>query len=72
MINDDDDKPIWGAEKIAEAIDLVDEDGKPAKAKALYHLNRGQIPASKMGRLWVTTRGRLKGLVSTQFLKNSA
>jgi hypothetical protein len=49
---DDLDRPIWGAEAIAEAANLT-----PRQA---YHaLEKGYLPASKAGRKWFTTPRRL-------------
>jgi hypothetical protein len=43
---------LWGAEEIGREVDLDTR-------AAFYALERGYLPASKIGRKWVTTRGRL-------------
>lgn len=52
---DDLDKPIIGTKAIA------DEVGLPLR-KAFYRLEAGHIPAEKFGRLWITTKRRLRTL----------
>lgn len=49
---DDLDCPLWGASQIGEAI------GLPAN-KALYRLQHNQLPATRIGANYVTTRRRL-------------
>jgi hypothetical protein len=53
---DDLDCPIWGAENIAKEI-------KKTKSQAFHLLEAGHIPATKVGRQWVTTRRRLRQLI---------
>jgi hypothetical protein len=50
---DDLDKPIWGAANIAPEI------GKTI-TQTNYLLIKGRIDADKIGKLWVTTRRRLR------------
>jgi hypothetical protein len=47
------DTPIWGAEAIGAAI------GRSGR-QTVYMLEAGHLPASKAGRLWVTTKRRLR------------
>jgi hypothetical protein len=56
MSNDinDHDRPIWGASAIAP------EAGLPDRAAAYHLLERGLLPARRVGRRWVTTRTRLR------------
>lgn len=49
------DRPIWGAQAIAEEIDR-------SPRQTFHMLNTGQLPASKIGDRWVTTRRRLRAL----------
>lgn len=49
-----DDTPIWGASAIARAA------GLPDRAAAYHLLERGLLPARRVGRRWVTTRARLR------------
>ena len=50
----DDNRPIWGANAIAR------EAGLPDRAAAYHLLERGLLPAPRVGRRWVTTRTRLR------------
>ena len=54
---DDLDKPIIGAKAIAAELG-------PAitPRKVFYRLEAGHIPAEKFGRLWITTKRRLRTL----------
>jgi hypothetical protein len=47
------DKPIYGAKAIGEEANLTER-------QAFWGLEKGHIPADKMGRKWVTTRRRLR------------
>jgi hypothetical protein len=46
-------KPIWGAEKISEIL------GVPLR-KGFYLLERGRVPARKVGGCWQSTQGELE------------
>jgi hypothetical protein len=48
-----DDTLIWGADRIAAEVGLD-------RAAAYHLLNRGLLPAQKVGRKWATTRDRLR------------
>jgi hypothetical protein len=45
---------IWGASAIAR------EAGLPDRAAAYHLLERGLLPARRLGRRWVTTRNQLR------------
>ena len=49
---DDLDTPVWGAAAIAEII-------RKTETQTNYLLIKRRIDATKVGRLWVTTRRRL-------------
>jgi hypothetical protein len=49
---------IWGAEEIGREI------GRPTK-KVFYLLERGYIPAKKIGGLWVASRATLREYLCT-------
>jgi hypothetical protein len=52
-IEDDLDRPLWGAEEIGAEI--------KKSVKATFHLlAHGRIPATKVGKQWVTTKRRLR------------
>jgi hypothetical protein len=53
-IYDPDDRPIWGAREIAR------EAGLPDRAAAYHLLERGLLPARRIGRRWVSTKGQLR------------
>jgi hypothetical protein len=50
----DKDVIIWGASAIAR------EAGLPDRAAAYHLLERGLLPARRVGRKWVTSRGQLR------------
>jgi len=52
------DKPIWGATAIAQAA------GLPNRAAAYPLLERGVLPARKLGRKWVSTPSQIRGAVT--------
>ena len=49
----DDDTPIWGAANIGKEANLDPR-------QAWYLLDRGELPAWKVGRRWVSTRRLLR------------
>jgi hypothetical protein len=53
------DAPIWGARRIAEVLNLRTPDGEPDERAAFYGLEKGYYDATKVGRLWSSTRRRL-------------
>jgi hypothetical protein len=61
MINFDKywDEPLYGAASIAEVLNLRDENGKPDLTRTYHALACHYIDASKMGRVWTSTRRRL-------------
>jgi hypothetical protein len=54
------DANIWGAAAIAVAANVVDEQGQPDMDKAYYLLKRKLLPASKVGKVYVSTLRRLR------------
>jgi hypothetical protein len=53
------DRPVNGAEEIAEVLNLRDKKGKPDPRKAYHALENGYVDAWKRGRLWSSTPRRL-------------
>ena len=51
----DDDLIIRGAKQIG-----MEFDPPMSPSQAFYHLEKGNIPARKLGRIWVTTRRHLR------------
>jgi hypothetical protein len=49
----DDDTPLWGADEIGK---VINRDTRTV----FYLLQRGLIPAKKVGALWVSTRRQLR------------
>ena len=49
--------PIWGAREIGAVIN------RPER-KTFYMLENGLLPATKVGKAWVTTKRRLQSLVT--------
>jgi len=47
------DTPIYGVTPIAAALGLT-------KSKTYYALSQGHIPATKLGKIWVTTPRRIR------------
>jgi hypothetical protein len=60
-IDDDLDRPIRGARKIARVLNLLDDNGEPDPRKAFYALEKGYADADKFGKIWVSTKRRLLG-----------
>jgi hypothetical protein len=58
------DRPVWGARQIALAAGLVDEKGKPKLRKTYHLLEQGLLPASKVGRSFVSTPRRLRSVAN--------
>lgn len=55
------DAPIWGAEKIALAAGLIRPDGSPDIDAAYYKLSMGYLPATKRGRMYVSSQRKIRG-----------
>jgi hypothetical protein len=47
------DRPLYGVEAIGRAVGL-------SKSRTYYCLEKGYIPASKIGKLWFTTPRRIR------------
>jgi hypothetical protein len=58
------DRPIIGARDIAIAAGIVDEAGEADLDSAYYHLGRGNIPAGRMGKLYVSTLRQIIAMAS--------
>ena len=56
------DAPLWNVEAIGREAGLVDDNGVVNMRATFYALERGNLPATKVGRQWVTTRRRLRAL----------
>jgi hypothetical protein len=65
----DPDANIWGAEAIAIAANVVDENGKPDLNAAYYLLKRKLLPANKVGKKYVSTLRRLRAVGSGEASK---
>jgi hypothetical protein len=57
--DDDLDRPIYGVREIARVLNLIDDRGEPDARRAYYVLEQGQVDASKLGRVWSSTKRRL-------------
>ncbi|RWF41854.1 MAG: hypothetical protein EOS65_10955 [Mesorhizobium sp.] len=53
MVEEDDDKIIWGAKAIGQEIDRTER-------QTFHLLERGLLPATKVGDQWTSTRRRLR------------
>jgi hypothetical protein len=58
------DAPLWGCRAIAEAANIMDDDGEPDEGRTFYLLQKGLLPASKVGRTWTSTQRRLRSVAS--------
>jgi hypothetical protein len=54
------DANIWGAADIARAANVVDENGEPDMDRIYYLLQRKLLPATKVGKGYVSTLRRLR------------
>jgi hypothetical protein len=55
----DDDTPLWGAEAIGAVAGCFTEGNKVDLRKIYLLLEKGLIDASKVGRVWVSSRRRI-------------
>jgi hypothetical protein len=46
---------LWGAEAIGRAANIVDAKGAVDRRKVFYQLEIGNLPAKKVGRIWVSS-----------------
>jgi hypothetical protein len=53
LAGDDLDRPLWGAAAIGEEIDKTE-------SQTFHLLEAGHLPATKVGRQWVSTKRRLR------------
>jgi hypothetical protein len=51
---------LWGAAAIACAAGVVDEDGKADLRRIFYLLEKGYLPARKIGRAWISSRSAIQ------------
>jgi hypothetical protein len=58
--DDDSRKKLWGVEAIGLAAGIVNDNGEVNISKTYRLLEAGLLPASKLGRLWVSTVGRIE------------
>jgi hypothetical protein len=58
------DRPLWGGRAIATAAGVLDENGQPDVKRAYKMLQRGALPASKVGKLYTSTIRRLRAIAS--------
>jgi hypothetical protein len=54
------DRPLWGAEAIGREAGILDDNGNVDLNRVFYQLACGHLPASKAGRLWVSTPRRIR------------
>jgi hypothetical protein len=54
------DEILWGGEAIGKAANVLTPEGEVDTRKVFYLLERGYLPARKCGRLWTSTRRRLR------------
>jgi hypothetical protein len=66
MENQNDDKLLNGAEAIGREAGFVDDDGNVDMNRTYYALEKGYIPASKRGRVWISTRRRVRSIYTDQ------
>jgi hypothetical protein len=59
-LDDDLDTPIYGAEAIARAAGLVDDQGNVNFRRIYYALEHRLIDAGKFGKLWCSTKRRAR------------
>jgi hypothetical protein len=52
-------QPLIGADQIGRCAGFVDEDGNVDLNKTYRALSQGLLDASKLGKIWVSTRGRV-------------
>jgi hypothetical protein len=64
----DDDSPLWGVQAIAAAIDRP----KIKRRHVYYMLEQGYLDATKIGRLWVTSRRRIRASLCKPYVKPDA
>jgi hypothetical protein len=51
---------LWGAAAIARAAGVVDEDGEADLRRVFYLLEKGYLPARKVGRAWISSRSAIQ------------
>jgi hypothetical protein len=53
------DTPIYGVRAIARVLNLIDDHGEVDERRGYYVLEQGHVDASKVGRVWASTKRRL-------------
>jgi len=61
-INENLDRPLWGAQAIGREAGLLNADGSVNFRATFYALEHGNLPATKVGKKWVTTLRRLRSV----------
>ena len=56
------DIPLWGAEAIGREAGLIHQNGDVNFRAVYYALENGHLPATKVGKRWVSTRRRLRSV----------
>jgi hypothetical protein len=46
---------LWGAASIGREAGIIDENGEVDLRKVFYRLETGDLPAKKVGRIWVSS-----------------
>jgi hypothetical protein len=54
------DRPLRGAEAIGREAEIFDDNGRVDLNRTYYALTKGYIDADKFGRLWISTRRRIR------------
>jgi hypothetical protein len=66
------DAPLWGAEAIGREAGLTHEDGTVNFRAVYYALENGHLPASKIGKRWVSTLRRLRSVFAGDVSEHTA
>jgi hypothetical protein len=62
----DGDMPVWGAREIGREAGCLNEDGTVDIRKAYNLLAKGRVDADKCGKLWISTRNRIRRSLGTK------
>jgi len=61
---DDLDAPLYGAKAIAIAANIRGENGEPDLNRTYYLLEKGYLPAGKIGNIYTSTTRRLRKIAA--------
>jgi hypothetical protein len=61
-----DDRLLNGAKAIGREAGFVDADGNVDMNRTYYALEQGYIPASKRGKIWISTSRRVRSIYTDQ------